>query len=93
MLDSDAFSVDSTGRNWNNSLRPVPTTRATFGHRGLCACGVKVNWWALRDSNPRPAECKWEPICRHRSSTVEFVDVYCGFGCLLSPPSYVVEPV
>jgi hypothetical protein len=33
-------------------------------------CGgefIKVNSyisWALRDSNPRPAECKWERFCR-----------------------------
>ena len=32
--------------------------------------------WALRDSNPRPAECKWELIRCRMSVMVDFVDIY-----------------
>ena len=39
-----------------------------------------VEWWALRwalrDSNPRPAECKWERFSREGSSMVAFVDIH-----------------
>jgi hypothetical protein len=34
------------------------------------------NEWALRDSNPRPAECKWERFSREGSSMVAFVDIH-----------------
>jgi hypothetical protein len=37
------------------------------------------NEWALRDSNPRPAECKWETVRCHMSSMVAFVDIYWVF--------------
>src|SRR5665213_2129653 len=56
-LDSDAFSVDSIGRNWSSG-RPVQETGANFGHRGLCACEINVklagtdNWWAPTSDVP-----------------------------------------
>ena len=36
----------------------------------------KMTEWALRDSNPRPAECKWELIRWRMSVMVDFVDIY-----------------
>jgi hypothetical protein len=49
--------------------------------------------WALRDSNPRPAECKWETIRRRKSSMVDFVDFYWAFRRTLSVLSCAVRPV
>ena len=46
--------------------------------------------WALRDSNPRPAECKWETVRRHRSSMVAFVYIYWLLGRPLSVLSCTV---
>ena len=47
-------------------------------------------WWALRDSNPRPAECKCDPFCREVSSIVAFVDIYWVLCCPLSVLSCAV---
>src|ERR1019366_7209278 len=40
--------------------------------------------WALRDSNPRPAECKWDRFGRQRSSMVAFVGIFYVFRRQLS---------
>src|SRR5665213_2679771 len=51
-----------------------PTVLVTAMKRTLRAS--TETWWALTDSNPRPAECKWERFCREGSSMVAFVDIH-----------------
>jgi hypothetical protein len=53
----------------NFIIRIVPVARV------IRLGSYSVPEWALRDSNPQPAEYKCDPFCREVSSMVTFVDI------------------